>query len=120
VWTIRRRKILPIKGAVMLRFMDWSVVALGCLLVLGSVVGRWFERTQARRGEDLDQRLRFLWAWLPLLMGLGMISTKLAGLSHAPHSVVETVDALNFMLAVVVLVFVLWTVRRFFRARHTM
>ncbi|WSQ09868.1 hypothetical protein OG604_20040 [Streptomyces sp. NBC_01231] len=119
VWTIGRRKILPIQGAEMLRFMDWSVVATGCLLVLGSLVGRWWERTQARRGEVLDQRLRFLWAWLPLLMGLGMISTKVSGLLHAPRPVVETVDALNFMLAVVVLVFVLWTVRRFFRARGT-
>ncbi|CAM5584058.1 hypothetical protein SALBM311S_07963 [Streptomyces alboniger] len=50
---------------------------------------------------------------------LGMISTKVPGLLHAPHSVVETVDALNFMLAVVVLAFVVGTVHRFFRARDT-
>ncbi|MFF0159904.1 hypothetical protein ACFYRY_20575 [Streptomyces sp. NPDC005263] len=117
---IRGRRILQIKGAVMLRFMDWSVVAMGCLLVLGSLVGRWRERTRTRRSEHLDQRLRFLWAWLPLLMGLGMIGTKVPALLHAPHTVVESIDALNFMLAATVLVFTLWTVHRFFRARDTM
>ncbi|UXY28518.1 hypothetical protein [Streptomyces sp. HUAS TT20] len=119
---MRSRKILPIKGDVMLRFMDWSVVAMGCLLVLGSLVGRWWERTQARKGEGvgLDRGMRFLWAWLPLLMGLGMIGTKVPGLLHAPYSVVEVVDALNFVLAVTVSVFTLRTVRRFFLARGAM
>ncbi|MEU0076139.1 hypothetical protein ABZ027_42450 [Streptomyces sp. NPDC006332] len=100
--------------------MDWSVVAMGCLLVLGSLIGRWWERTRTRRSEGPDQRLRFLWAWLPLLMGLGMIGTKVPTLFHAPHTVVESLDALNFMLSVAVLVIVLWTVRRFFRSRDTM
>ncbi|MFE9442900.1 hypothetical protein ACFYO2_28800 [Streptomyces sp. NPDC006602] len=95
--------------------MDWSVVATGCLLVLGSLAGRWWERTQARKGQGLDQGMRFLWAWFPLLMGLGMIGTKVPGMVHAPHSVVEVVDALNFTLAATVLVVVLWTARRFFR-----
>ncbi|MFJ5970117.1 hypothetical protein [Streptomyces sp. NPDC093060] len=101
----------------MLRFMDWSVVAMGCLLVLGSLVSRWWA---ARKGEGLDQGVRFLWAWLPFLMGLGMIGAKVPGLLHAPHPVVEIVDALNFMLAVTVLVYVLRTGRRIFRAHGTM
>ncbi|MHB9860612.1 hypothetical protein [Streptomyces sp. YIM S03343] len=116
---IRRRKILPIKGAVMLRLMDWSVVALGCLLVLGSLISQWWERTQARKGESLDQGMPFLWAWLPLLMGLGMIGAKVPGMLHASRSVVEVVDALNFMLWATMLVFILWTGRRFFGMRDT-
>jgi len=103
----------------MLRFMDWSVVVLGCLLALGSLVSLWWDRTRARTGDGPDQGLRFLWAWLPLLMGLGMIGTKVPGMLHAPHSVVEIVDALNFVLTATVLVLVLWTGRRFFRARRT-
>ncbi|WP_145969025.1 hypothetical protein [Streptomyces hyaluromycini] len=99
--------------------MDWSVVAMGCLLVLGSLVSRWWDRTRVRQTEGLDQGLRFLWAWFPLLMGLGMIGTKVPGMLHAPHSVVEIIDALNFVLAATVLVFTLRTGRRYFRARDT-
>ncbi|MHB9860589.1 hypothetical protein [Streptomyces sp. YIM S03343] len=38
---------------------------------------------------------------------------------HAPYSVVEIIDALNFTLQATVLVFTLRAVRRFFRARDT-
>lgn len=104
----------------MLRFMDWSVVAMGCVLVLGSLGSRWWERVKAPKGKSPDQGLRFFWAWLPLLMGLGMIAAKVPGLLHAPHSVVELFDALNFVTAVAVLVFAVRSGRRFFRARTTM
>jgi hypothetical protein len=103
----------------MLRFMDWSVVAMGCLLVLGSLGSRWWERTMVSKGQNPDQGMRFFWAWLPLLMGLGMIGAKVPGLLHAPHLVVELVDALNFALAITVLFFVLRLGRRFLRSRGT-
>ncbi|MEV5879327.1 hypothetical protein AB0L75_34910 [Streptomyces sp. NPDC052101] len=108
----RRRKILPIKGAVMLRFMDWSVVGLGCLLALASLAGQRWGRTRAGRKEALEQRTPAPWAWLPLLVGLGMIGTKVPGMLHAPRSVVEAVDALDFLLAATVSVLVLRTLRR--------
>jgi hypothetical protein len=103
----------------MLRFMDWSVVAMGCALVLGSLGGRWWERTKISRGADPDPVMRYFWAWLPLLMGLGMIGTKLPSLFHAPYPIVEIVDALNFVLAVTVLVFAVRSGRGFFRSRST-
>ena len=104
----------------MLRFMDWSVVAMGCVLVLGSVGGRWWERTKVRKNERPDQDVRFFWAWLPLLMGLGMIGAKVPGLLRAPHPVVEVVDALNFVLAVTVLLLALRLGRRFLRGHSAM
>jgi hypothetical protein len=101
----------------MLRFMDWSVVVMGCLLVLGSLAGRWWERTQVSRGSNPDQSMRFFRVRLPLLMGPGMIGAKVPGLLHAPHPVVEIIDALNFALAVAVLVLALRSGRRFFVSR---
>jgi hypothetical protein len=101
----------------MLRFMDWSVVAMGCVLVLGSLAGRWWERTEARKNEHPDQVPRFFWAWLPLLMGLGMICAKVPGLLRAPYAVVEVFDALNFILMATVVGFALRLGHRFFRAR---
>ncbi|MGY5044476.1 hypothetical protein ACWDE0_02290 [Streptomyces sp. 900105755] len=115
----RTRKILPDRGDMMLRFMDWSVVAMGCVLILGSLGGRWWERAKVPKGDTSDPRARYLWAWLPLLMGLGMIGAKVPGLLHAPHPVVEIVDALDFVLAVTVLIFVIRSGRRFFRPRST-
>ncbi|WP_225097878.1 hypothetical protein [Streptomyces sp. CoH27] len=103
----------------MLRFMDWSVVAMGCVLVLGSLGSRRWERTQVRQNERSDQDKRFLWAWLPLLMGLGMICARTPGLLRAPHLVIELFDALDFGLAVTVLGFVLRLGHRFLRARGT-
>jgi hypothetical protein len=101
----------------MLRFMDWSVVATGCLLVLGGLGGRWWERNRVREGEGPDGSVRFPWAWLiPLLMGLGMIGAKVPGLLRAPHPVVEAADALNFALSLTSLV-VVFRWGRFVRAR---
>jgi hypothetical protein len=97
----------------MLRFMDWSVVAMGCLLVLAGLTGRGSERARAPRDKDL----RFHRAWLPLLMGPVMLAAKVPGMLHAPHSVVETVDALAFVLAATAVVLVLYTARRSFGAR---
>ncbi|MEU2423274.1 hypothetical protein ABZ619_20000 [Streptomyces sp. NPDC007851] len=51
--------------------MDWSVVAMGCALVLMSLAIRWWERTEVRKGKNPDQSMRFFRVWLPLLMGLG-------------------------------------------------
>jgi hypothetical protein len=103
----------------MLRFMDWSVVAMGCVLVLGGLGGRWWERTRVGKNERSDQDMRFLWAWLPLLMGLGMLCARVPGLLRAPHLVVEVFDALNFGLAVTVLGFFLRSGCRYLRTRGT-
>ncbi|MFD1657092.1 hypothetical protein ACFSL4_02295 [Streptomyces caeni] len=108
-----------IEGDMMLRFMDWSVVAMGCVLVLGSLGSRWRERAKISNGDNPDPGMHYLWAWLPLLMGLGMIGAKAPGLLHAPHPVVEIIDALNFVLAVTVLIFTVRSGRRFFRPRGT-
>jgi hypothetical protein len=101
----------------MLPFMDWSVVAMGCALVLVGLGGRWWERTRVRAGGGPDQGTRFLWAWLPLLMGLGMIGANLPRLLHAPHTVVMVMDTLNVVLAVMTVVLVLRAGRDFFRGR---
>ncbi|WEO96874.1 hypothetical protein A6P39_024170 [Streptomyces sp. FXJ1.172] len=103
----------------MLRFMDWSVVATGFVLVLVGLGSRRWERVRGRRDERVDQGMRFLWAWLPLLLGLGMICARVPGLLHAPHFVVEVFDALNFGLALTVLGFVLRLGCRSLRARST-
>ncbi|MFE2418779.1 hypothetical protein [Streptomyces hokutonensis] len=98
----------------MLRFMDWSVVAMGCLLVLAALGGRWWER--AKEGGP-GQETRFLWAWLPLLLGLGMICGNLPRLLHASHAAVMTMDTLNLVLAVTTVVLVLRAARHFFQER---
>ena len=103
----------------MLRFMDWSVVAVGCLLVLGSLGSLWWERTRISRGDRPARDGRYFWACLPLLMGLGMIGTKVPNLLHASHPVVEVIDALNFVLAVTVAIFAVRSGRRVFRSRNT-
>ncbi|MEU8976091.1 hypothetical protein AB0D11_44160 [Streptomyces monashensis] len=101
----------------MLRFMDWSVVALGCALVLVSLGIRWWERTEVRKGKSLDQGMRFFRAWLPLLMGLGMISARLPSLLLAPHPVVMIMDTLNSALTVTVVILVLRAGHRISRTR---
>ncbi|MFF7979352.1 hypothetical protein ACFZDK_09470 [Streptomyces sp. NPDC007901] len=101
----------------MLRFMDWSVVAMGCALVLMSLGIRWWERTEVRKGKSPDQGTRFFRAWLPLLMGLGMIISEMPRLLHASYPVTMIVDTLNFALAVTVVVLVLRAAHRVFRAR---
>jgi hypothetical protein len=104
---------------VTLRFMDWSVVAAGCALVLAWLGGRWWERVRVRRGvgADGDQGARPLWAWFPLLLGLGMIGADLPRLLHASHTVVMVVDTLNLVMAVTTLVLVLRAGRHFFQGR---
>ncbi|EST29946.1 hypothetical protein [Streptomyces roseochromogenus] len=101
----------------MLRFMDWSIVAMGCALVLASLGVRWWERDKGRKGAGLDQGRRFPGAWFLLLLGLGMIGAKVPGLLYAPHPVVVIVDTVNVVLAVTVLVLVLRAGRRFSWAR---
>jgi hypothetical protein len=96
----------------MLGFMDWSVVAMGGVLVLASLGGRWWERTKVRKGARPEQGARFIWAWLPLLIGLELIGARLPSLLHAPHAVVLIVDALKVALAVAMLVLGLRAVRR--------
>ncbi|KPI04526.1 hypothetical protein OK006_7005 [Actinobacteria bacterium OK006] len=90
----------------MLSFMDWSVLALGCVLVFASLGGWWWERTKAKEGASPDQGRRFFAAWLPLLMGMELIGAKVPHLLHAPHPVVIVVDALNLALIVTVAVLV--------------
>ena len=101
----------------MLKFMDWSVVAMGCVLVLVALGGRWWERAKGHKGAGPGQGTRFFWAWLPLLMGLGMIAANLPALLHASHAVVMTMDTLNLVLAVTTMVLALRAARHFFRGR---
>ncbi|MFI2207639.1 hypothetical protein ACH47Z_44760 [Streptomyces sp. NPDC020192] len=101
----------------MLRFMDWSVVAMGCLLVLMSLGSRWWERTQVRKGKSPDQGMRVFRTWFPLLLGLGLIIARVPGLLLAPHSVIMVMDTLNGVLSVTALILVLRAVHRASRAR---
>jgi hypothetical protein len=101
----------------MLRFMDWSVVAMGCALILAGLGGRRWERAKVREGTASDQSLRFVRAWLPLLLGVGMIGANLPRLLHASYTVVMIMDTLNLVLAVTTLVLVLRAGRHFFRGR---
>ncbi|MFG2777800.1 hypothetical protein ACGFY7_08040 [Streptomyces prunicolor] len=98
--------------------MDWSVVAMGCALVLASLGGRWWERTNVRKVAGSDQGTRFFWAWLPILIGLGMIGTNVPRLLGAPHAVMMIVDTLNLVLAITTLFLALRSGRHFFRTRR--
>lgn len=102
----------------MLRFMDWSVVAMGCALVLMSLGSRRWERTKVQKSDSPDQGMPFLRAWLPLLIGLGAISARVPSLLLAPHLVVVIMDTLNAVLWVAVLILVLRTGYRVSRARR--
>nr|WSY53772.1 hypothetical protein OG999_29130 [Streptomyces sp. NBC_00886] len=99
--------------------MDWSVVAMGCALVLAGLGGRWWERARVRKGVGADgfQGMRSYWTWFPLLLGLGMIGANLPRLLHASHTVVMVLDTLNLVLAVTTLVLALRTARHFFQGR---
>ncbi|MGW1722429.1 hypothetical protein ACWCQK_05750 [Streptomyces sp. NPDC002306] len=92
--------------------MEWSVVALGCVLVLASLGGWWWERTKVRKGASPDQSRRFFAAWLPLLMGVELIGAKVPHLLHAPYSVAMIVDALNFVLIFTVAALAFWMLRK--------
>ena len=101
-----------------LRFMDWSVVAMGSALVLASLGGRWWERTHVHKRAGSDQGMRFVWPWVPLLMGLGMIGSNVPRLLGASHPVMMIVDTLNLILAITTLFLALRAGRDFFRARR--
>lgn len=88
----------------MLRFMYWSVVAMGGGLVFMSVGIWWWRRTKVRMGASPDQGMRFYQARFPFLMGLGMIGAQLPKLLLAPHPVVMIMDTLNLLLAVTALI----------------
>ncbi|MFF3915747.1 hypothetical protein ACFYZB_20030 [Streptomyces sp. NPDC001852] len=98
----------------MLRYMDLSVLAMGCALLLAGLGSRWMEG-KGRRGADPHQGMRFFQTWLPLLMGLGMSGAEMPGLLKAPHPVVVIVDTLNLVLAVTVLVLALRAIGRWQR-----
>ncbi|MBV1949627.1 hypothetical protein [Streptomyces sp. BV129] len=100
----------------MLSFMDWSVVALGCGLVLAGLGGWWWDRAKVQKGAGPDQGRRFFSAWLPLLMGAEMIGAKVPGLLHAPHPVLMIVAALNFALMFTVALLAFWMLWR--RSHH--
>lgn len=84
----------------MLSFMDWSVVVMGCLLVLLSFGCRWWEQAKIRKGASPRQGMHFYSIWIPLLMGLGMIVAKVPHMVGAPFAVVMIADSLNVVLAV--------------------
>ncbi|GAA3788938.1 hypothetical protein [Streptomyces chiangmaiensis] len=95
----------------MLKFMDWSVVVVGCLLVLLSFGFRWWERAKIRKGASPRQGMRFY--SIPLLIGLGMIVGKTPHLVGAPFAVVMTADSLSVVLTVTAaLVLVVQATRR--------
>lgn len=82
----------------MLRFMDWSVVVMGCLLVLLGFGCRWWVQTKIRKGASPSQGVRLY--LIPLLIGFGMIVGKLPHLVGAPFAVVMTADSLSLVLGV--------------------
>ncbi|GAX55853.1 hypothetical protein AQJ27_30895 [Streptomyces olivochromogenes] len=84
----------------MLRFMDWSVVVMGCLLVLLGFGYRWWEQAKIRKGASPRQGVRFYSIWFPLLMGLGMLVAKVPHMVGAPFAVVMVADSLNVVLVV--------------------
>jgi hypothetical protein len=78
--------------------MDWSVVVMGCLLVLLGVGCRRWEQAKIRKGASPRQGVRLY--LIPLLMGLGMIVGQSPHLVGAPFAVVMTADALSLVLGV--------------------
>jgi hypothetical protein len=95
----------------MLGFMDWSVVVMGCLLVLLGFGCRWWERRQIREGASSRQGVRLY--LFPLLIGPGMVGGRLPRLVGASFAVVMTADSLSFVLVVAaVLVLVVPAMRR--------
>lgn len=97
----------------MLRFMDWSVVVMGCLLVLLSLGFRPWQQAKIRKGASPRHGAPFISMWLPLLLGLGLIAAKVPKLAGAPFAVVMIADSLNVVLAVTAaVVMVLQAARR--------
>ncbi|MER7565789.1 hypothetical protein ACGFWE_30375 [Streptomyces sp. NPDC048523] len=78
--------------------MDWSVVVLGCLLVLLGFGCRWWVQTKIRQGASLRQEVRL--SLIPLLIGLGLVVGKSPSLVGAPFAVVMTADSMSFVLMV--------------------
>jgi hypothetical protein len=78
--------------------MDWSVVVMGCLLVLLGFGCRWWEQAKIRKGASPRQGLRLY--LIPVLIGLGMIVGKTPHLVGAPFAVVMTADSLSLALMV--------------------
>lgn len=102
----------------MLRFMDWSVVAMGGALVFAGLGSRWRERPGVREGRSPGQGVRFFRPWLHILMGVGVISARLPSLLAAPHVVVMIMDPLSGVLWVAVLILVLRAAYHVSRARR--
>ncbi|MFI1091902.1 hypothetical protein [Streptomyces sp. NPDC020917] len=96
--------------------MDWSIVVMGCVLVLLAVSRFWWERVKRVRTQkraSAGQAMRHSLAWLPLLMGLGMVIAKVPHLLGASFAIVEISDSVSVVLAVTVaLIFVLQVRRR--------
>jgi hypothetical protein len=101
----------------MLRFMEWSVVAMGGALVFMSVGIWWWRRTKAPMAFSPDQGMRFYRARYSFLMGLGMIGAQLPKVLLAPHTVVMIMDTLNLLLAVTVMILLLRGLYRSVRPR---
>ncbi|WP_328747499.1 hypothetical protein OHT57_18340 [Streptomyces sp. NBC_00285] len=92
--------------------MDWSVVVMGCLLVLLSFGCRWWERAHVRKGTRSRQGMRFYAIWMPLLIGLGMIVAKVPHMVGAPFAIVMAADTLILVLAVTTALVLAVQVRR--------
>ncbi|MFF0015933.1 hypothetical protein [Streptomyces sp. NPDC005374] len=93
--------------------MDWSVVVMGCSLVLLSFGCRWWERAKIRKGARPRWGMRFYSIWMPLLMGLGMIVSRVPHMVGAPFAITMAADTLNLVLAVTtVLVLAVQAMRR--------
>ncbi|MDX3235273.1 hypothetical protein PV392_06180 [Streptomyces sp. ME03-5709C] len=101
------------------RFMDGSVVAMGCLLILGTTAVRRRERGNRAKGEAPGQAPRSHGTWLPLLTGVGMIAAKAPDLLGAPWLLVEIVDAADVALAATVVFLAVRSGRRRVRTRGT-
>ncbi|MBY8877385.1 hypothetical protein [Actinacidiphila acidipaludis] len=97
----------------MLGFMDWSVVVLGCVLILLSAGLFWWQRAKTRKRASPGQVMRHSSAWPPLLMGFGMLTAKVPHLLGASFTVVDIADSASFVLAAAVgLLFLLQAGRR--------
>ncbi|MER6563205.1 hypothetical protein ABT300_36855 [Streptomyces sp. NPDC001027] len=79
--------------------MDWSVVVMGCLLILlGFGMRRW-EQANTRKEASRRQGMPFHSRWLPLLLGVGLIVGKVPKMVGAPFSIVMIADSVNGVLA---------------------
>lgn len=83
-----------------MRVADWSVVVLGAFLIVIGLFGRRVERVKRNEHPERDRGTRFMWAWLPLLLGAGEIMSTLPGLLGAPYAVRLAFDTVNLLLAV--------------------